>query len=155
MSDKVMVIEGELFHDHRGVINSLNTFNLDDVKRIYFIHHPDERVLRGWHAHKHERKWFYCAKGEFTIALVKIDDWDQPSKTLPAEIYHLTDKESRLICVPAGYGNCIKAHIPGSVLTVLSDVPVPECYDDSWRYPADWWVDWSDPDNIHARTPMM
>lgn len=141
MSD-VKIIEGEIFRDHRGVISSLNNFRMDGVKRIYFIHHPDKSVVRGWHAHQHERKWFYCVSGAFTVALVKIDDWENPSPSLEAEIFELTEADSRLLCVPAGYANCIKARDAGSVLMVLSDVPLPEAYGDSWRYDSSMWVDW-------------
>lgn len=142
MSD-VKIVEGEIFRDHRGQISSLNSFRFDGVRRSYFIHHPDASVVRGWHAHQHERKWFYCIRGEFTIGLVKIDDWENPSPQLQAEIHRLTDADSRLLCVPAGYANCIKAATAGSILMVLSDVPLPEAYGDSWRYDSSMWVDWS------------
>lgn len=135
------VIEGEVFTDHRGVINSLNDFHLEGVRRIYFIHHPDASVVRGWHGHKHERKWFYCVKGDFEVAVVKIDNWENPSPDLRPELFSLSDRESRLVCVPAGYANCLKTSTPGSVMMVLSDVTVPECYDDSWRYPNTMWTE--------------
>lgn len=143
MDSKVKVIEGEIFNDCRGRISSLNDFHLEGVCRVYMIHHPDASVVRGWHGHQFERKWFYCVKGSFTVALVKIDDWDQPSENLPAEIYSLSDEKSEIICVPAGYANCIKAGCDGSVLMVLSDKKIPEAYEDSWRYDKNMWVDWS------------
>lgn len=140
---EIKVIEGEIFKDHRGQISSLNSFHFDGVKRYYLIHHPDSSVVRGWHGHQHERKWFYCLKGDFSIALVKIDDWENPSKTLIPEIFHLTDSQSRLVCVPAGYANCLKTSTPGSILLVLSDKILEEALEDSWRYDSKMWVDWS------------
>lgn len=140
---EIKVIQGEIFNDHRGQISSLNSFHFEGVRRCYIIHHPDESVVRGWHGHQFERKWFYCVKGEVTIALVKIDDWERPSTTLKAEIYHLTDKDSKLLCVPAGYANCLKAHIAGTIIQVLSDKTLDEAIDDSWRYDKDMWVDWT------------
>lgn len=142
MKDDIQITEGEIFTDHRGIINSLNDFVPEDVRRIYFIHHPDAKVVRGWHAHKEERKWFYCVKGSFTLGLVKIDNWENPSDGLAAELIELSDKESRIVSVPKGYANCLKAHTDGSVMMVLSDVRVPECYSDSWRYDSNLWVDW-------------
>jgi dTDP-4-dehydrorhamnose 3,5-epimerase len=141
--DKIKVIEGEIFRDGRGQISSLNNFHFEDVKRTYIIHHPDISVIRGWHAHQHERKWFYCIKGKFSVALVKIDNWDNPSKDLKAEIFHLSDDVSQLVCVPAGYANCLKAHTPNAIMLVLSDVTLPEAYSDSWRYDCNLWVDWT------------
>ena len=140
----VKVIDGEIFRDQRGQISSLNAFRFPGVERFYFIHHPDTSVIRGWHGHQHEKKWFYCVKGAFTIGLVGIDDWKNPSPDLKAQKYHLTEEESRIICVPEGYANCIKASVPGSVLLVFSGKTLPEAYSDSWRYDSKLWITWSE-----------
>ena len=140
----VKIIDGEIFHDHRGQISSLNAFRFPGVERFYFIHHPDTSVIRGWHGHQHEKKWFYCVKGAFTIGLVEIDDWENPSPELKAQKYHLTEEESKIICVPEGYANCIKASIPGSILLVFSGKTLPEAYSDSWRYDSKLWITWSE-----------
>ena len=141
---EVKIIQGEIFRDERGQISSLNDFRFPGVERFYFIHHPDSSVIRGWHGHQHEKKWFYCVKGAFTIGLVEIDDWESPSPDLKAQKYHLTEQESRIICVPEGYANCIKASIPGSVLLVFSGKTLPEAYSDSWRYDSKLWITWSE-----------
>ena len=140
----VKIVDGEIFRDQRGQISSLNAFRFPGVERFYFIHHPDTSVIRGWHGHQHEKKWFYCVKGAFSIGLVEIDDWEHPSPDLKAQKYHLTEQESRIICVPEGYANCIKASIPGSVLLVFSGKTLPEAYSDSWRYDNKLWITWSE-----------
>jgi len=140
----VKIIDGEIFRDQRGQISSLNAFRFPGVERFYFIHHPDTSVIRGWHGHKNEKKWFYCVKGAFTIGLVEIDDWENPSPDLKAQKYHLTEQESKIICVPEGYANCIKASIPGSILLVFSGKTLPEAYSDSWRYDSKLWITWSE-----------
>lgn len=142
MKDEVTVVEGEVFSDARGVITSLNSFHFEGVKRVYFIHHPDVSVVRGWHGHQNERKWFYCVKGKFDVAVVKVDDWENPSPDLKPEVFHLSEKESRLVCVPAGYANCLKTTEADSVMMVLSDKILPDAYADSWRYPSTMWSDW-------------
>ncbi|MCH5233469.1 MAG: WxcM-like domain-containing protein [Muribaculaceae bacterium] len=139
---QIKVIQGEVFTDHRGIITSLNNFHFQDIKRCYFIHHPDEAVVRGWHGHQNERKWFYCVKGKFSVAMVKIDDWDNPSPDLKPEIFHLTEKNSRLVCVPCGYANCLKAWEKDSVMMVLSDKILEVALLDSWRYDKSLWIDW-------------
>lgn len=138
----VKVIQGEIFQDARGQISSLNAFRFPGVERFYLIHHPDISVIRGWHGHKAEKKWFYCVKGAFTIGLVEIDDWAHPSPDLKAQKYHLTESDSKIICVPEGYANCIKASVPGSVLLVFSGKTLPEAYADSWRYDNKLWITW-------------
>lgn len=140
---EIKVIKGEIFNDHRGSISSLNSFNFEGVERFYFIHHPDKTVIRGWHGHKFEKKWFYCAKGSFTIAIVEPDDWENPSADLVPEVFELTEGDSKIVCVPEGRANCIKANVDGSSLLVYSGKKLPEAYDDSWRYDTSMWVDWS------------
>lgn len=142
MSD-ITVIQGEIFQDCRGQISSLNDFRFDGVERFYLIHHPNVSLVRGWHGHQKEKKWFYCVKGAFTLALVKIDNWESPSNDLPAEIYQLTEDESRIVCVPEGYANCLKAQVADSVLLVFSGKFLDEALKDSWRYDRSLWVDWT------------
>jgi dTDP-4-dehydrorhamnose 3,5-epimerase-like enzyme len=140
---EVKVVEGEIFIDERGKINSLNNFTFDDVQRIYFIHHHDKSIVRGWHGHKNEKKWFYCVKGEFVLGIVKPDNWENPSSDLKTEIFCLSENHSKLICVPEGYANSIKAVTDNSILLVLSSKKVPEAYADSWRYDKELWIDWN------------
>lgn len=140
---EINIVEGEIFVDERGKINSLNNFTFDDVQRIYFIHHPDKSIVRGWHGHKHENKWFYCVKGEFVLGIVKPDNWENPSLDLKPEIFNLSETHSKVICVPEGYANSIKALTNNSILLVLSGKKVPEAYADSWRYDKNLWIDWT------------
>ena len=140
---RVTIVEGEIFCDARGQISSLNNFHFHGVERCYIIHHPDRSVVRGWNGHQHEKKWFYCIKESFTLGLVEVDNWEYPSKNLKAEIFSLSDKESKIICVPEGYANCIKAHEDGSILLVFSGKILEEALLDSWRYDKSMWVDWS------------
>ena len=138
----ITIIPGEIFTDHRGRTSSLNAFRFPGVERFYFIHHPDPDVIRGWHGHQFEKKWFYCVKGAFTLAFVKIDDWEHPSEKLIPEVFALREENSRIVCVPEGYANCIKADIADSVLLVFSGKILEQALQDSWRYDQDLWMDW-------------
>lgn len=142
MSD-IKVIQGEIFDDHRGRISSLNSFDFEGVERFYVISHPDKSVVRAWHGHKFEKKWFYCLKGSFTLAFVRPDDWDNPSSDLEPQIFELSENDSKILCLPEGYANGIKAMEDGSTLLVYSGKKLPEAYSDSWRYDSSMWVDWS------------
>ena len=140
--EKVTLIQGEVFTDHRGRITSLNAFRFPGVERVYFIHHSNADVVRGWHGHQFERKWFYCVKGSFRMGFVRPDNWEHPSADLEPEFFELDEHNSQIICVPPGYANCLKADQPGSMLMVLSGATYPECLADSWRYPTSmWWRD--------------
>lgn len=140
---EIRILDGEIFEDYRGRITSLNDFRFPRVERFYVIHHTDRNIVRGWHGHKFEKKWFYCVKGGFTMAFVKPDDWKNPSHDLVAEIFHLRDDRSEIVCVPEGYANCLKATEQDSVLLVFSGKILEEALGDSWRYDSSMWVDWS------------
>lgn len=145
MSD-IKIIQGEIFRDARGQISSLNHFRFEGINRVYFIHHPDVSIIRGWHGHKLEKKWFYCVKGAFSIGLVEIDDWEAPSRELQPEIFRISDKKSEIICIPEGFASCIKATLPDSILMLLSGKTMAEATatPDSYRFDADYWGDWGD-----------
>ena len=139
---EISIIEGEVFRDARGQISSLNHFGLEGVRRMFFIHHPDVSVVRGWHGHRLERKWFYCVYGRFTLGLVEIDDWQHPSRELRPTWLDLNDQESRIMCVPAGWASWIKAEVKDSTLMVMSDRPFGEMLkEDSYRFPPELWLD--------------
>jgi len=140
---EVKIIKGEIFTDSRGQINSLNSFTFDGIHRSYFITHPDVETVRGWNAHKIERKWFCCLKGGFELALVKLDRWDNPSVGLIPEIFVLSSSDMQLVAVPGGYASAMKATEPNSVMMVLSDVAYPPLAEDSKKYPLTLWTDWS------------
>ena len=142
----IRIIQGEIFRDARGRISSLNDFEFAGVNRVYFIHHPDVSVIRGWHGHKLEKKWFYCVRGAFVIGLIEIDDWVAPSRSLKPEIVHLSENDSRIICIPEGFASCIQAEQPDSTLMVLSGKTLRDAMaePDSYRYDCNYWGSWDE-----------
>ena len=140
--NNIQVIEGGISIDARGKIAYVNDLDITDAKRFYIIHHNDTETVRAWQAHQYERKWFYCLKGSFTTAFVRIDNWENPSKDLTAEIFILSDKESKVICIPEGFANGIKANEPNSILMVFSDKTLTESINDSWKYDNKLWMNW-------------
>ena len=141
---EIKSIQGGIFTDDRGRISFVNDFVMDQVRRFYMIRQTDPSVVRAWHAHQHEKKFFYVLKGSFTLAFVKVDNWEQPSADLEVEIFHVSDRESRVLCIPEGYANAIKAAEPDSLLIVFSNKVLADAESDSWRYDKDLWVDWSE-----------
>lgn len=140
---EITCIEGGVFIDERGRISFVNDFVMDEVRRFYVIRQADPAVVRAWHAHRYEKKFFYVLKGAFTLAFVKIDDWENPSPDLKAEIFQVTDRTSRILCIPEGYANAVKADEPDSILIVFSNKVLSNAVTDSWRYDQKMWVDWS------------
>lgn len=140
---EIKIIEGGIFTDYRGRISHVNDLDMSEVYRFYAIHHSDTSVVRAWHAHQKEKKWFYVLKGTFIGAFVKIDNWEQPSLDLKPEVFHLSAEKSRVVCVPEGYANGFKAEEPDSILLVFSNKILSEAVKDSWRYEPHLWMDWN------------
>ena len=138
----ITLVPGGISTDHRGSIFHVNGLDMSEVKRFYIIHQRDTFIVRAWHAHQTEKKWFYAVKGSFTLALVKIDDWENPSLCLNPEVFRLSALESKVVCVPEGYANGIKAEEPDSILMVFSNKTLQGALGDSWRYDSRMWMDW-------------
>ena len=140
--NKIHTIEGGISVDYRGRISHVNDLDMSEVERFYIIHQKDTSIIRAWHAHQYEKKWFYAVKGSFTTAFVKIDDWENPSPDLKPEVFHLSAAESRVLYIPEGYANGIKAEEPDSILMVFSNKVLSEAVYDSWRYDSKMWMNW-------------
>ena len=119
-TNKICIIEGGISVDYRGQISHVNDLDMSEVERFYIIHQKDTSIIRAWHAHQHEKKWFYAVKGSFTTAFVKIDNWENPSPELKPEVFHLSAAESKVLYIPEGYANGIKAEEPDSILSTDS-----------------------------------
>lgn len=139
---RIQFIAGGISTDERGSISHVNTLDMSEIERFYIIHQHSCDIYRAWHAHQAEQKWFYCAKGAFTAAFVKIDDWDNPSPDLKAEVYTLSEGRSGVLYVPAGYANGFRAIVEDSELLVFSDKTLDVALGDSWRYDPSMWMDW-------------
>ncbi|MGL5228809.1 MAG: WxcM-like domain-containing protein [Bacteroidales bacterium] len=141
---EIKIIKGEIYTDARGVIKHVNDFDLEGVCRTYAIHQSDPSVVRAWHGHQFEKKYFFVVKGSFTFGFVKIDDWENPSDDLVPTIIKVdASKESQVICIPEGYANAVKANEPDSIVIVYSGKRMDVAVLDSWRWDKDKWVDWS------------
>ncbi len=134
------LIEGNSFSDHRGIIRFVNDFNFDGIKRFYTILHNDTETIRAWQGHKLETKYFYVAKGSFLIGIIKIDDWEQPSKDIKIQHTILSDSKSELLLIPSGNANGFRALEPESILVVFSDKTLEESRADDFRWGSEYFT---------------
>ncbi len=142
MPEKPTILKGATFSDQRGSMRFVNDSRFGDIKRFYFIKHPDTSVVRAWQRHQFEKKYFYPITGSFVVAWVKIDDFENPSDNLIPEYHILSAKNSEIISVPKGYANGLKALEPDSELMVFSDMNLEESVNEKIRFPANWWLNW-------------
>lgn len=142
MPENPSIIKGNFFEDTRGTLRFVNDFHFKDIKRFYFIKHPDTSIVRAWQGHQFEKKYFYPISGSFVVAWVKIDNFENPSADLIPEYHILSAENSEIISIPKGYANGIKALEQNSEIMIFSDMKLEESMDEKIRYPAHWWIDW-------------
>lgn len=138
MSD-IKLLPGVVFTDHRGHLTHFNEFDFKGVSRYYIITHENTSVIRGWHGHQFEKKWFECIKGSFVLSFVRPDNWENPSADLKPQTFYLKADKPTLLCLPEGYANCIRATQEDSILLVYSGKPLSEANLDSWRWEPSMW----------------
>jgi len=136
------LITGDSFTDSRGILRFVNDFDFSDVKRFYQIESSYIDIVRAWQGHKAENKYFFVTSGSFLICGVKIDDWENPSKNLPVEKHILSADKSKILMIPAGYSNGIKALEEGSKLIVFSSNTLEGGKDGDYRFEANKWFNW-------------
>lgn len=136
---KPKIIDGGKFSDHRGSISYVNDFSFADIERFYIISNSLENPVRAWQGHKLDAKNFYCLSGSFNIHFIKIDKWKNPSKDLTIETVFVSESDSKIVHIPAGYANAIESLEENSKLISFSTLPLTNLSDDDVRYPSDYW----------------
>ncbi len=137
------LIDGALHSDDRGALHFFNAFDLTGITRMYGIAPKNTTQIRAWQGHRHEKKWFYCTVGSFCINLVRLDNFDNPSRALTAHRIVLDAKVPRVLAISGGYANGFRALEDGAKLMVFSNFTLNESKNDDLRYPLDTWaVNW-------------
>lgn len=120
-----MLIKGNTYKDHRGILSFVNDFDMSKVVRMYSIE-PNINVIRAWQGHMKETKWFYVTKGSFLVKIVKMN-------TRKIFNFRLTSNETQVLEISGGYYNGFEALEKGSVLMVFSDFSLQESKNDDYR----------------------
>jgi len=127
---KPTVIKGGSHSDNRGNLTYNNDFDMSSIKRMYFIQNSSTSFVRAWQGHVIERRWFSVVKGSFEIKLIKIDNWENPTKNLDIFSSILNDQNLDVLFVPAGYVNSIQALEENSKLLLMSDYRLGDIQDE-------------------------
>lgn len=134
------LIQGANFADERGGLNFFNDFDMSQITRMYEISPSDTDTIRGWQAHKEEKKWFYCNAGSFIINLIKVDDFDSPLQTVVPERFMLEAKNPSVFEISGGYATAFKAQTKDSKLIVFSNFSLEASKNDDFRFPVETWA---------------
>ncbi len=134
---KTTLIQGNSFSDNRGKLLFFNSFDMKEIVRFYQIQPSDSEFIRGWQAHKEEKKWFHCSKGSFTINLVQVDNFENPNANLISETFVLKSNEPQILAIPKGYATAFKAVDNNSELIVYSNFTLEQSKNDDFRFSLD------------------
>ena len=127
---KPSLIKGNAHCDSRGNLLYNNIFDSSAVKRMYVIQNSSLDIQRGWQGHQIEQRWFCALHGSFCIQLMKIDNWELPSKQLVCKEFMISNKTLDVLHIPKGYVSCIQAIEEGSILLVMADYLMGEVADE-------------------------
>lgn len=142
MSDKVIFLEGDISVDDRGELLFCNDFDMMEVRRFYQVSNYSPNFIRAWHAHKYEAKYVSVMTGATVIGVVKIDNWDEPSKNLNVERFVLSETKPGILFIPAGYAHGYKTLVSNTRIMFFSNTRLNKSIDDDYRYDAFYWNPW-------------
>ena len=142
MKDKLCIFNGGLAVDDRGEIAFVNEFNFEDVRRFYIVSNHKPGFVRAWHAHRYEAKYVMAVSGAAIVGAVRIDDWEKPSRDLPAERYVLSSRKPQVLYVPPGHANGFMSLTSDLKLMFFSTSTLEESAKDDIRYDARYWDIW-------------
>ncbi len=134
-----VVINGGSYSDIRGDVTYNNYFDMSSIKRIYSIQNVNTSLVRAWQGHAIERRWFSVVKGSFEIKLIKIDNWENPTKSLEVFSRIINDENFDVLCVPGGYVSSIQALEENSKLLLMSDYRLGDI-EDEYRFDSNYFT---------------
>lgn len=134
-----IIISGDSHKDDRGILSFNNSFNASEVKRIYVIENNTVDIKRGWTGHAVEKRWFSAMKGEFSIYIIEIDNWELPSKNIQPVKFTISEEKLDILLVPPGHITLIKASADNAKLLVMADYLLGET-NDEYRYDQNYFI---------------
>lgn len=142
MTEHPRLIEGGLAIDDRGALAFVNEFSFEAVKRFYIASNHRSGFVRAWHGHRREAKYVLALGGAALVAAVRIDDWQNPGRSLPVQRYVLSEQQPALLYIPPGYANGFMSLKAETKLLFLSTATLEQSRGDDFRYDARYWDPW-------------
>ena len=128
--------------DDRGYLRFCNLFDLKSYVRFYDVVNYKSNFIRAWHGHKYESKAAIVREGSAMICLIKIDNWKKPKKNLIINKFFLSDKNPKILEIPAGYVNGFMSLETNTKITFYSNKTTEESLIDDYRFEYNYWDPW-------------
>lgn len=139
LPDAPRIIEGGFAIDDRGQITFANGFALGKVRRFYMVENFSTQTVRAFHGHRREEKFVFVVHGSALVAAVRIDDSIRPSREAQPCRFVLSDRQPRILQIPAGFANGFRVLEPGTKILFFSTATLEESKADDCRFPFDYW----------------
>ena len=128
--------------DERGTVSFTNDLNLQKAVRTYKVENSQLKTVRAWHGHKVEEKWVNVEQGEFLVCVVKVDDFNSPSKNSEIQTYKMSSKDGFLY-IPPNFANGAMNLTEDNAIRYYSSSTLEESLNDDFRFESDYWDPWS------------
>ena len=133
------------FHedDRAQRLQDVYKFGMPDSQiNISYINSTGHAV--GWHSHKIQTEYWFVVKGALKVGLAKTKN---DGKEAEVNFEYLSDKNPRVLEIPAGICHGYKALIPGTILMyyITEKYETVSQFDDDRYEIGCWGEDWSTP----------
>lgn len=138
---KPQAIEYKIFADDRGIFAPF----LDDlskmaqhiglIQRIYYVVNHTRGVIRGFHYHEKEWKFFAIVNGAAKFIILN------PTKPKETYIFTGSSRKNNLIIVPPGFANGWMSLEDNTILLCASNLSTKESLKDDQRFDPYKWGD--------------
>ena len=138
-------------------VHSIKLHEYDRAQRlqdVYKLGMPDSQInisyinstghAVGWHSHKIQTEYWFVVKGALKVGLAKTKN---DGKEAEVNFEYLSDKNPRVLEIPAGICHGYKALIPGTILMyyITEKYETVSQFDDDRYEIGCWGEDWSTP----------
>lgn len=141
LSESPFLIEAGIAIDDRGQLIFANDFDFKKygIRRFYAVSNHKQGFIRAWHGHKKEAKFVLVPSGSALVMIAKIDNWENPSKTLEIQKFVLSSKKPSVLYIPAGYVNGFMSLTDDTQIFFFSTSTIEESKGDDIRFSHDYW----------------
>ncbi|HKN23890.1 MAG TPA: dTDP-4-dehydrorhamnose 3,5-epimerase family protein [Candidatus Acidoferrum sp.] len=133
------LIAGGFAVDDRGQVSFVNGFAFDSIRRFYLVENFSTEVVRAFHGHLNEGKFAFVVSGSAVVAVVPIDNPVNPSRDAKPQRFVLSDRQPKILFIPAGYANGFRTLEPRTRIMFFSTATLEESAKDDYRFPYDHW----------------
>jgi len=131
MEKKPELVNGALFTDDRGKVQSMNTLDLSvsGIRRFYVVSNHQQGFIRAFHGHMFETKYLYVLTGAISVKTTPVDF------STKVDTYNIG--MGSMLVIPAGYYHGFKTLTVDTKVLVLSNSTLQESMLDDLRLPYD------------------